>query len=550
MKRETLALIVILLIAFLLRSYGISRVFNSNDSIEIAYHSSCHKGSVSDWIESLKPTRTHSILGLIYGVLLVKVFGLLGLSITEFVWNMPFAIIGTLTVLMAYILVKKLFGRDFPALSASLFLAVFPHHIVLSHTSGHVHHTLALLLEFTVLLSFIHYYSRPSGFRLFTASVISAFAILSHQFFPLVYITVLFLCAHFTRGESIDRLSDSIKILFKKYLSQPVTIVIIFITSLISLVFASYHSGASYGLLPGIHIRHFLLNTLFYMDLIPAFVGVLCLVYSLKYLVGFRLEGVPTVLFISYSLPFLFVFDRCITNFFILPAVAFILMTGAILGELVSSKKFGNISLILIFLITMILLSMSLEDLGVLEIPSFIKPGEAISCGSLSWDCIIPCTRDRDDGIYPDSGVKAAAYWIRENTPQTALVFSDATDGAGIEANIIGYYIHRPYVCLNDANITRILDLFEESRPDLDILIIRPVNMDIFEDLIVEEFKRVAVITSNSEDILFLYSRGESGGKTPILDLSVYNRLYDLKYAEVGMVTDCNLDHLIQHRII
>jgi hypothetical protein len=529
--------------ALILRTVGLGGVFHSNDSVETAYYSGCNTGSMSDWMNTLKPARTHSILGVASAFILVRSLGLLGLPVTEFVWNLPYAFTGTLTVISAYMLVKLLFKKDLPALTAALLMALLPVHVYVSRSSGHVHHSLPLFLETTTLIAFYHYYEKPSSRRLLTASILLSASMLSHVFFPLIFITLVYMGAHYTEGQPAGRLTKSVLELLRAYSREPVLTVLLVIVLAVSSVFTLYHSGASYGSLPGIHFRHYMLNMLFFMGVIPLAVGVFCLNRAVRYVKDFGLKGVPAVLFLSHSLPFLFIFDRCITNHFTLPAASLTIMVGAVLGQAASERQSKTKTTAIVILISSCFLIHALNTLGLAHTPDYagILAPEKIVCKSgLAFDCIIsPCTWTYPGGVYPDSGVKAAGYWIREHARESDVVFSDASGGAGIETNVLGYYARRRHVCLNDASLMQVAALFNKTKDNLDVLLIRPENELLFGALMEGGFRKTAVVYSEGNPVLLIYTRREFYEQPAVLDLLEYNRLYDAEYSDVRYITDC-----------
>jgi hypothetical protein len=139
--------------------------------------------------------------------------------------------------------------------------------------------------------------------------------------------------------------------------------------------------------------------------------------------------------------------------------------------------------------------------------------------------------------VFPDSGAKAAGYWIRENTPEDFAVFSDATGGGGIEPYIGQYYFNRKILGINDATPEESLDLLDKNKGEIDILVISPKNDVAIKDIIKEaKFYKVLEIWDNDQQVLFVYSKIESPLK--IAQLREYNNLFGNNYKNIEDFTN------------
>jgi len=548
-KTELIILVSILLLGFFLRSYGFSHQFGSSDSVELAYYSSCNSGSLTDWFYAL--FSTHSILSLFLGTTLIKCLGFLSLPITESVWNFIPSLFGSISILSVYILVKTFSKKTFPALIASLFLALFPLHVGLSRNIGHLFLVFPVFFDTLVLIAFYHYFKKPSNRLLLISSILLAASMLSHLLFPLSFIAIAYLSACFVKGNFREKTTESLKTLRRIYSKKPVLRASLILILLISTLFSLIYSFAGGRYSSAFHPIHYFINLFFYTGFTLLLIGVCAVLYSIKYILKFDLRGVFPLLFISYSLPFITVFDRCVTGHFILPSAYFVITTGFVLGELALTRKYRIISVALILLISSVFLLETLEVIYTIEAPvslAFIDAEKLLCETSMSAGCVIsPCNRSYSGKIYADNGIKSAAYWIRENTPDSDVVFSDATGGGGIERNILGYYVHRKYVCINDATDPQVSGLFKQEKNKLDVLLIRPENEQTYSDLFEGEFKKTVVVESEDTAALLIYTRKGYYPNPVTLDAKKYSKLYDNKYAKASQLTDCSISETLNY---
>jgi len=136
-----------------------------------------------------------------YGVLInlvVKLFvgtaSALGVTVTEFVWKLPVAILGALYVPLAYLFLRRLGATRFGAKCGAAFLAVLPVHVGQSRylwgyeTLG----ALCVMLAFWALVAF---FERPNRRRSVVASVAIALYLISHgyiiPFFPCLAVLII-----------------------------------------------------------------------------------------------------------------------------------------------------------------------------------------------------------------------------------------------------------------------------------------------------------------------------------------------------------------------
>jgi len=113
-------LTVLVFVALLLRTVGTNHSFESSDNAENAARILSHRGYA--WM-------AHEYYGLLLP-LSVKVFAAslssLGVSLNEFWWTLPIALLGTSMVLLVYFFLRRLGSGRFGAMSGAALTAVFP----------------------------------------------------------------------------------------------------------------------------------------------------------------------------------------------------------------------------------------------------------------------------------------------------------------------------------------------------------------------------------------------------------------------------------------
>lgn len=158
-KVKKLILIAIILLAALLRFYKLDSVPPSLywDEASLGYNAYSILKTAKDEHGKFLPTTNFAAFGdykpPLYIYATVPSIALFGLN--EFAIRFPSAFFGTLTVLLAYFIAKKLFDDQNIALTASLFLATSPWHIQLSR--GAFEGNLALFLSSLGILTFFKF---------------------------------------------------------------------------------------------------------------------------------------------------------------------------------------------------------------------------------------------------------------------------------------------------------------------------------------------------------------------------------------------------------
>jgi hypothetical protein len=136
------------------------------------------------------------------------------------------------------------------------------------------------------------------------------------------------------------------------------------------------------------------------------------------------------------------------------------------------------------------------------------------------------------NGVYkPNNGVKTAGYWIRENTQESVIVFSDASGGQGIEPPVASYYFNRRIVGLKDGKLDKVYELLAEKINETDVIVAEPRNEEQLKNVLQtanETFFLTVRVWNKDKELLRIYSRIEM----PLQKIKVSDSdsLYDMKY--------------------
>ncbi|NJO05965.1 MAG: hypothetical protein HC876_10840 [Chloroflexaceae bacterium] len=154
-------------------------------------------------------TAVHGILPPFIGMAVTTLAGLLGIPITEFVWNLPFVLIHLSSLPLAALLISRL-GSGRGGMIAAFFLAVLPIHIALSRASGVTHTPLNTLCQMITIVLLVRYVAQPTPRHARHAGLALSINLLTDQLFPLLFVLVfgtIFLALH--RDEEHQRVRHS-----------------------------------------------------------------------------------------------------------------------------------------------------------------------------------------------------------------------------------------------------------------------------------------------------------------------------------------------------
>ncbi|MFH1403149.1 MAG: hypothetical protein ABIH11_02650 [Candidatus Altiarchaeota archaeon] len=527
-KTPTTWLAALLLLALALRTTGIGHPFYSNDPAEIALYSTVYYPSSPGGL--MKAFGFYHGAGeLLFGFAILWVYGLLGLHVTEFMWNLPYAIIGTLTVLTSYYLVLLFTRRKSTALTAALFIALYPLHVGVSRGSGYGHHTIPLFLQTLAIISAHYYYSRPNGRRALLLSTILALEILFDLIFPFILPLVLYVGMMTSKEKNlIQQSAASLRKLLMPEFILPSLVLLVKVYFLLNATGSMVYVLARPDVMLGFYPLHFIINLSYYLNPIVLAACLASLAHNVKNLSrdGARLFPAWAVI---YSTPLIFMFGRCVTMHALSPTVPLLIaLAVAVNDEGILSKK--NRILAVSILSALLLAGTLASVYRVPGIPLQDSLGKIYCSSTVTSTCRLNvCTSVYAGRVYGDEGYKAAGYWLRENTPRNAIVFSDTYGLVMGKRKNVKYYTQRRLEGLNVGSRKSMLRIYGSNKSSYDALLIRPRNVGLFKGL--GRFHKTLAITSGGKTVLFIYTREKHYSNTLPVNARFYNALFDRKYA-------------------
>ena len=129
--------------------------------------------------------------------------------------------------------------------------------------------------------------------------------------------------------------------------------------------------------------------------------------------------------------------------------------------------------------------------------------------------------------VLPDTGIKAAAYYIREHAPENAVILSLHTN-TGMEATSAQYYTGRSVLASYDLKRKHLAPLVAQMHDDVDLIIAETVDRALPAAL--DDFTCVCTITHAGDAVRFIYARTRL--RLPIVQLSTEqtNPKFDEQY--------------------
>jgi hypothetical protein len=412
----------------LLRTVDIGRPFASGDHAEVAAVVSFFYPRDAQALSPVNPTSVWHLLENPHGVapiglalIWTSLVGIVGVSITEFWWNLPFALLGLCAIPLAYRLGRQLGGRPAGILSA-LFMAVLPVHATLSRASGGGSHiAIALVAQLWAVTALVRYYQEPTAQHRRRASLAIVCAILTDVLLPALFFMLLALgiFALQSGGPSFSaRLQQARRLLFAPQLIRwpllalawPVGLLMLRAAGLIDYggLLARLFSGSNRQ--PGIRLGEFFQNATLTVGPLSLLLLLGCAVVTLPALV--RLERRALLLAWSglYLAPFLFFSRPYVFDFYLLGIAPLVFNAALVCAAWLQSPAIARrlaagvgAALLLALLLLRSFTMISGADLGAL-----VGRGQAAGA------------------IFPDVGLKAAAWWVRAHTQPDALIFADS----------------------------------------------------------------------------------------------------------------------------
>jgi len=546
-RPKRLAWIVLISIVFLLglgiRTVNLGGVpFQSGDDVSTAWATvwyyprgleSFHLGD-----SSLEPNPS-GIITLGHGPLQVLVAyiwvtlvdSFLNIPIVEVVWHLPFAMLGSVTVLASYLLGSELQSNRAGILSA-LFVAVIPLHVAFSRTSGESHYILASLLQTISILFWWRFLTTKLKLMAFLAGLAVAADMLTDFAFPGLLLILFFSSLihysgrlHRPRSALVRALFDLLRWQFILPLAVPLAVHGYAIqqtlehgkpVGMLGRFISS--SQSDYTEVGGVFAGPAIDNLAYATNILVVLIG-----FAAALLVAVRWKymakaSVPLLWSLVYVSPFVFLVARDrLVGHFIPVSVAFCILIAMTIDKLWDSKfasAFSRMAAVIVFL-SLLLTTLSMV-FGISTWTVFHRPIE-------------------HGGIGYDRGTKAAALWVRQNTPTSSLLFTDPHAKQSLSLSL--YYYHRPVISQElDPGVSpeTALHLLSENLSRVDIIVIGAERFDLLPNEVKERYATSAVILVNEDPSLYILTRRDKTVPEPeVISAEMSNRQYDELYAEL-----------------
>lgn len=466
-------------------------------------------------------TSVHGVVTLILGFIWMHIVALAGLPINEFMWHLPFALFGSTLSISSFLLGKKLQNTQ-TGVIAALFTSVLPIHVAFSRISGEGHFIVATGFQQFCLLAWIMYLYQPSKKKALFVGTLLAITILTDFFFIGIILTMLWASFLYRRDKNILSIIKDffqiriIGIIILPFLFQLLLAAYSWIRNrpvgMFGRVITQFRNGESQ--LSGINLQENILN-LFSGSNIIFIIAVLLaiIIYAIWFRANYA-SSVSLVYAIVYITPLIIIQRERLIGHYIPVLAVLCLFLATIINKIVENRS----TLLGITISGIIALSLFITTMSmVYKIPSirFLE------------------TKPEHGAVGVDSGIKAAAWWIRNNTNPNAVVFGDAF--AGQDFASASYYYHRSVVGLaipfpnHDASVQAAL----QNEDKLDFLVLGINNIQLYPKDFIERWHIYAVITVNYQPKLYIYGRKQtidSFNKSVFIESTEINHDFDQRY--------------------
>lgn len=136
-------------------------------------------------------------------------------------------------------------------------------------------------------------------------------------------------------------------------------------------------------------------------------------------------------------------------------------------------------------------------------------------------------TRTGWGSVAPDTGIKAAGWYVRQNVPMEWRVMTLHTNG-GMESPVAEYYLGRRVIAGLDVSPRHVRPLLAAMAPLVDVVIAEPDQQNIVESI--PGFAVACTITRGGSAVRLIYLRSEKSLPPTTLDADLANARYDRTY--------------------
>jgi hypothetical protein len=513
-----------LVVGALLRLVANNQPFPSSDHAEVAaivtffYPRSLASLAPSAGSSWNMLTNPHGLLSLLIAFGSSTVLGLLGVHLNEFWWNAPFVLVHLAGIALVAALVRRLAGGWAGAIAA-LLIAIMPIHAVMSRSSGVGNMPLTFECQALSLLCALRYYETPSPRRARQLSLALALNLLVELFFPLLFVLVLgagVLTVETESGSFGERLRRARALLFQPsvMLLPLLAIVFNFVLLLLHVAGWTQMGGLAARLLSGsdrkagMYLGDFWENSSYVVGAL-----VLMILFALgvaNALSARRLEprSLPLYWSILYLAPFVFFTRPHVFEYFLLGLAPLLLNASIVIDGWFGAAQLrrGLAALALALLVALL----SLRSL------SMIFGIDAVALAG---------TGKANGAVFPDQGLKAAAWWLRNQTTPETLIFADAA----FEPYQLAYYVRRPFLAVTDAeqpeDAYRLLD---QSPKTPTFYLVVPGNEALLRAHAPAAPGVAATVSVDGQPVLLVF--GPNNGTPQTIDSAEANRRFDQQF--------------------
>jgi hypothetical protein len=269
----------------------------------------------------------------------------------------------------------------------------------------------------------------------------------------------------------------------------------------------------------GFYGKEFLANAFHFSGIPILIVMIFFLINGIWQLKRKKAIGILVLWSLAIAAPFFFIFNRLPTFYFPIVITPLIVLTGVSIAERINSLATTKIikffyTVIFIFISSFFLLITIGGLAGSEKITSWQKRVSSIKCNP---DC--------GELIYPDYGIKAAAYWFRTHTTPDTQIFAYTVGSVPFEPPTIDYYFRRPNISLFNGSLQEINQRFKSHVETIDYLMITTDELpEVEEEVNAHLFLRVTIV-NDDDPVLFIYSRRLGDHET--IDSQTGSRLFD-----------------------
>jgi len=488
-------------LSMLLRLPLLGGVFDASDNIEVAARIVFYPGY--RWM-LLEP------YGLLINLLVkvsVGVFSWLGITITEFWWKLPVALVGSCQALVAYLFLRRLRCGEAGAAFGGLAVAVLPLHVMQSrYLWGY--EVLGALFVTLALWALLDFFESPTRRTAATASVCSALYLLSHNYiapFAVCLLVLVSMPLGEERGPVLSRVRKRVHLMFAR---------LVWLAPVLTLpawrcaVAHSMTKEFEVGLYVAEHFQGFIANAGWPL-LLPCVAAVaVCFIRRLRTSPQGRVLALCGA---AYLAPLFLLAPPGVTvtrGYMLLGTYFWVLCGALVLGELAATRRRALVpaAASVVLLVT---------AWGTVESTFFLDRLFDPACVQLERG-----------GVTPDPGSKAAGYLVRKHVPREAVVLAVHRS---VEPSNLAYYFARARYCRYDLTPETSVAWLATMKRKADVVVCGEEHLEVMEAD--RRFSRRVVLLSRGKPRMWLFATPRAGLPEMRADVGELNRAFDREYA-------------------